>query len=163
MENDMEIYALAQKLVDICRERGLKVATAESCTGGLISSAITEISGSSSVIELGVCSYSNRIKEEVLGVSKKTLETFSEYSAECAKEMANGARRLSGADFAVSTTGVAGPSGGSEKHPVGEVYVGFSSEKICKAERFLFSGDRNTVRRKAVYEALKMLIFSIEK
>lgn len=153
--------ALAQELVGICTQRNLKVSTAESCTGGMISAAITSISGSSAVIELGVCSYSNRIKTEVLGVSAETLGQYSEYSLQCAEEMAAGARRVSGADFAVSTTGVAGPSGGTSEHPVGEVFIGISSEKSCFAKRFLFCGDRETVRAKAVLESLKMLIISI--
>lgn len=152
---------LARQLVNECAERGLKVATAESCTGGLISAAITSVSGSSAVIELGVCSYSNRIKREILGVSEKTLDEFSEYSAECAKEMAMGALRISGADLAVSATGVAGPSGGTSEHPVGEVYIGICSKELSEAKRFLFSGGRERIRHGAVVEALKMLLDSI--
>lgn len=157
-----EIAAAAAELVKICTERGVKVSTAESCTGGLISAAVTSVSGSSAVIELGVCSYSNKIKNEVLGVSGETLERFSEYSRECAEEMAAGAMRLSGADFAVSTTGVAGPSGGTPEHPVGEVFIGICSRNSHAAKRFLFTGDRETVRAMAVLEALKMLILTID-
>ncbi|MCH5203756.1 MAG: CinA family protein [Oscillospiraceae bacterium] len=153
--------ALAKQLVELCAERGLKVSTAESCTGGLVSASITSVSGSSSVIELGICSYSNRIKREVLGVSEKTLEEFSEYSAECAEEMAAGAMRISSSDLAVSTTGVAGPGGGTDKHPVGEVYIGICSNGSCKAKRFLFSGSREQIRARTVFECLKMLVFSV--
>ena len=156
-----ECNALAHELVKICTERKVKVSTAESCTGGLISAAITSVSGSSAVIELGVCSYSNKIKSKVLGVSGVTLEKHSEYSAECAKEMAAGAMRLSGVDFAVSTTGVAGPSGGTPEHPVGEVFIGFCSGNSCEAKRFLFSGGREAVRARAVAEALRLMIFSV--
>lgn len=153
----------AQKLVTLCRENRIKVSTAESCTGGMISAEITSVSGSSSVIELGVCSYSNRIKSEILGVPEKTLAEFSEYSENCAKEMAIGAKRLSGADYAVSTTGVAGPTGDTPEHPVGEVFIAVCSENEVFAKRFLFEGNRETVRSKACETALEMLVSVIEK
>lgn len=158
-----KITFLAQKLVTLCKENGKKVSTAESCTGGMISAAITSVSGSSSVIELGVCSYSNRIKSEVLGVSEETLAEFSEYSKRCAEEMASGAKRLSGADFAVSTTGVAGPTGDTPEHPVGEVFIAVCSEKSVISKRFLFDGNRREVRAKACETALEQLISIIEK
>ena len=154
-------FAEDEQLVELCIERKIKVATAESCTGGMISEQITSVSGSSAVIEFGLCSYSNRIKREILGVSEETLEKFSEYSEQCAKEMAEGARRLSGADIAVSTTGVAGPTGGSPEHPVGEVFIGISSEKGVFAKRFLFSGSREDIRLQATKNALKMLVLSV--
>ncbi len=154
-------FAEVERLVELCAEKKVKIATAESCTGGMISEQITSVSGSSAVIEFGLCSYSNRIKHEILGVSKETLEEFSEYSEQCAKEMADGARRISGADIAVSTTGVAGPTGGSLEHPVGEVFIGISFEKGVFAKRFLFSGSREDIRRQAAKEALKMLMFSV--
>ena len=156
------IKALAQELVKLCTEKNLKVSTAESCTGGMISAAITSVSGSSAVIELGVCSYSNRIKTEILGVSAEILDNYSEYSAECAEAMAEGARKLSGADFSVSTTGIAGPSGGTSEHPVGEVFIGYFTKNSRGAKRFLFSGDREEIRAQAVCEALKMLILFVK-
>lgn len=158
-----KIAFLSQKLVTLCKENGKKIATAESCTGGMISAAITSVSGSSSVIELGICSYSNRIKSEVLGVSDETLANFSEYSESCALEMASGARKLSGADYAVSTTGVAGPTGDSPEHPVGEVFIAVCSEKDTFAKRFLFDGNRGLVRAKACETALELLFSVIEK
>ena len=158
-----KIAFLSQKLVTLCKENGKKIATAESCTGGMISAAITSVSGSSSVIELGICSYSNRIKSEVLEVNEKTLAEFSEYSKRCAKEMACGVRRLSGADYAVSTTGVAGPTGDSPLHPVGEVFIAVCSEKSVLSERFLFDGNREQVRAKACETALEQLISVIEE
>lgn len=157
-----EIDALAGELVKLCSEKGKKISTAESCTGGMISAAITSVSGSSAVIELGVCSYSNKIKQEILGVSENTLNVFSEYSKKCAEEMALGARRLSGADFAVSTTGVAGPAGGSAEHPVGEVFIAVCSAKGTSSERFLFEGDRGQIRASACKVALKMLISTVK-
>ncbi len=157
-----EISQFAEKAVKLLAEKGKKVSTAESCTGGMISAALTSISGSSAVIELGVCSYSNRIKNEVLGVSAETLEKFSEYSLQCAEEMALGAARVSGADYAVSTTGVAGPTGGTEEHPVGEVFIGTASPDGADAERFVFSGGREEVRAKACHKALELLVKQIE-
>ncbi|HBJ25401.1 MAG TPA: CinA family protein, partial [Ruminococcaceae bacterium] len=102
------ISALAADIVAECAAREVKISTAESCTGGMISGAVTSVSGSSAVIELGVCSYSNRIKHELLRVDSGIFEKYTEYSVQCAEAMADGVRKLSGADFAVSTTGVAG-------------------------------------------------------
>ena len=107
------IAELSREIVRECTARSVKISTAESCTGGMISGAVTSISGSSAVIELGVCSYSNRIKHEILHVPAEVLKQFTEYSVECAAEMAKGVMELSGADYGVSTTGVAGPTGGS--------------------------------------------------
>lgn len=161
-KNYEEIANISEKIVVLCKKYGKKVATAESCTGGMISGALTSVSGSSAVIELGVCSYSNRVKHEVLGVSAETLEEFSEYSIKCAEEMAEGAVKLSGADYGVSTTGVAGPTGGTEEHPVGEVFIGVADNGSVSAERFVFSGDREEVRAKACYKALELLFKEIE-
>lgn len=162
-----EIYGniarLAEQLVGLCKLRGVKIAAAESCTGGMISAAVTSVPGSSAVIELGVCSYSNEIKNMVLGVDREILEKYSEYSAECAKAMAQGALNLSGADFAVSVTGVAGPSGGSEAHPVGEVFIGISGRGSCFAQRFVFSGSREMIRAEAAQAALRLLLAELGK
>lgn len=161
---EAEITALAGELVRECAARGLRVSTAESCTGGLVSGAITAVSGSSAVIELGVCSYSNRIKRGVLGVSPDILEKYTEYSVQCAEAMADGARRLSGADMAVSTTGVAGPTGGTDDHPVGEVCMAVSTPHGCHGTRFLFGRhDRETIRAMAVKKALELLLDEIKK
>ena len=157
-----EISRISEEIVKICAENHLKIATAESCTGGMISAAITSVSGSSAVIELGICSYSNRIKADVLGVSEKTLLEFSEYSLKCAEEMAVGAKTASGADFAVSTTGVAGPSGGSREHPVGEVFIAVDTPRGCFPQRFLFSGNRESVRAQACKKALELLFSTIK-
>lgn len=163
-----KISELSLLIVRLCEERGLKVATAESCTGGMISAAITSVSGSSAVIELGVCSYSNRIKREVLGVSGETLERCSEYSTECAEEMARGVLRLSGADFAVSTSGVAGPTGGSEENPVGTVYISVCGKTACGdvsaiTEKDIFKNNgREFIRAAATEKALSMLLENIK-
>lgn len=144
------IAELSREIVRECTARSVKISTAESCTGGMISGAVTSISGSSAVIELGVCSYSNRIKHEILHVPAEVLKRFTEYSVECAAEMAKGVMELSGADYGVSTTGVAGPTGGSAEHPVGEVCIAVSGRNGCRSERFLFaqgSADRGAYPR----------------
>jgi len=109
------------------------IATAESCTGGLISELITSVPGASGVFEFGVCSYSNRIKHDVLGVDNRILDEFTEVSVQTAMAMAEGMRRISGADIAVSVTGIAGPGGGTPEKPVGTVFIGFSTENGCYA------------------------------
>lgn len=160
---DCEILAAAQRLVELCAQKRVRISTAESCTGGMISAAVTAISGSSAVIELGFCSYSNRVKQKMLGVSAETLAKYTEYSVQCAEEMAGGARLAADADYAVSTTGVAGPNGGSKAHPVGEVCIGVSAPNAVRAERFVFSGGRDEIRRQAALKALEMLIEQIEQ
>ena len=158
-----EISQLSTHIVRVCTEKKLHIATAESCTGGMISAAITAVSGSSSVIELGICSYSNRIKHEILGVSSDTLDKYSEYSVQCAEEMALGAMKLSGAELSVSTTGVAGPTGGSEQHPVGEVCIAVRYENAVHSKRYIFTHDdkdaplRDYIRACAVRKALMLL------
>lgn len=160
------IAELSREIVRECTARSVKISTAESCTGGMISGAVTSISGSSAVIELGVCSYSNRIKHEILHVPAEVLKQFTEYSVECAAEMAKGVMELSGADYGVSTTGVAGPTGGSAEHPVGEVCIAVSGRNGCRSERFLFaqgSADRELIRALAAEKALSMLLCEIKK
>ena len=116
---------LNKEFVEVLKKKGLKAATAESLTGGLVSKRITEVSGASQIFECGVCSYSNRIKHELLRVPTEVLETYTEYSSQTAEAMATGIRRLSGADIGISTTGMAGPTGDD----VGLVYIGISTEK----------------------------------
>jgi len=129
---------ISKETVMLLQSKNLKAASAESCTGGLISQMITSVPGASNVFELGVCSYSNDIKMKVLGVSKETIDEFTEVSYQCAKEMASGILKLSGADIAISTTGYAGPSGGTEENPVGTVYIGLAvgSEVIAEKKNF---------------------------
>lgn len=156
------INSLARQIVEKCTAYGLKVSTAESCTGGMISAALTAVPGSSAVIELGVCSYSNRIKNEVLGVSGSTLEKFSEYSIQCAEEMAGGALRLSGADIAVATSGVAGPTGGTEEDPVGTVYICAADNVLRTSLKCVFENKgRDYIRAAATEKALEMLLGKI--
>ena len=113
-------------LVNALKEKKLTIACAESCTGGLIAKSITDVGGCSSVFLGGVVAYANEIKENVLGVSGETLKKYGAVSEFTAMEMADGVRRICGSDIGISTTGIAGPDGGTEEKPVGTVYVGFS-------------------------------------
>lgn len=148
---------VAENLVALLKARGLTCATAESCTGGGVGSAITAIPGSSSVFAGGVVSYSNAVKHSVLGVREDTLSTVGAVSAETAAQMADGVRRLMNVDIAVSVTGIAGPDGGSELKPVGLVWFGLSAKDGTRTERAIFRGNRAEVREQAVVHALGML------
>lgn len=132
----------------------LTIATAESCTGGLLGAAFTQESGSSKFYLGGVVSYSNSLKQELLGVSKENLLAFGAVSEEVAMEMAEGIRLKTGSNLAVSTTGIAGPGGGSAEKPVGLVYIGMSSPEGVHAKKFQFYGERESVRQLTVQAAL---------
>ena len=159
MKNQIEgtIHATAQRLVALLASRGLVCATAESCTGGGVGSAITSVAGSSGVFAGGVISYANGVKRDVLGVPEEVLAEKGAVSPECAEAMADGARRLLGADIAVSLTGIAGPGGGSDTKPVGLVWFGLAAPGGVRTERAIFPGDRAQVRAAAVAHALGML------
>lgn len=153
-----------EKTVKLLREKGLTLATAESCTGGLIAKRITDVSGSSAVFECGIVSYSNRIKREILGVREKTLEEHGAVSEECAKEMVQGVLNLGGADLAVAVTGIAGPKSDNTDKPVGLVYIAFSDGKntLVREYRNNFSVDvRNSNRNKTADEAFKIILESL--
>ncbi len=145
---------LQTALVHWLKEHHMKISFAESLTGGLVSKKITEVSGASEVFECGICSYSNRIKNQLLHVSAETLAVYTEYSRQTAMEMADGIRRISGSDIAVSTTGLAGPGGGTEEQPVGLVYIGISSGHSLYAEELHLSGNREEIRSQAAEYAL---------
>ena len=137
--------------------KGLTCATAESCTGGGVGSAITAVAGSSAVFQGGVISYSNDVKAGVLGVSRDLLARVGAVSGEVAGQMAAGARRVIGADIAVSLTGIAGPGGGSAEKPVGLVWFGVATATRIATERRVFTGDRAAVRSAAVAHAIDLL------
>lgn len=128
---------LEEKVVELLKEKNLTFTCAESCTGGLIAKRITDVSGSSSVFECGVVSYSNRIKHEILGVKTQTLEKFGAVSEECAREMVSGVLALTRADIAVAVTGIAGPSSDGTDKPVGLVYIAFSDGKTTIVKKYL--------------------------
>ena len=155
--------ATAERLVRKLAEKGLTCATAESCTGGGVGSAITAVSGSSAVFWGGVISYDNSVKRDVLGVPEEVLATKGAVSSECAAAMAEGARRLLKTDLAVSLTGIAGPGGGSAEKPVGLVWFGLASAKDVATEKRMFPGDRAAVRAAAVEHALQLLFAAAEK
>ncbi|MCQ2390223.1 MAG: nicotinamide-nucleotide amidohydrolase family protein [Kiritimatiellae bacterium] len=150
--------SIAQNLVELLSAKGLTCATAESCTGGGVGSAITAIPGSSAVFAGGVISYANEVKEKVLGVSRETLATVGAVSSETAAQMAEGARRLLQVDLAVALTGIAGPDGGSDEKPVGLVWFGLATPDGVRTEKAIFQGDRARVREQAVVHALGMLM-----
>ena len=148
---------VATNLVELLKARGLTCATAESCTGGGVGSAITAVPGSSAVFAGGVISYSNDVKREVLGVSSDILQNVGAVSPETAAQMAEGVRKLLKTDLAVSLTGIAGPDGGSEEKPVGLVWFGLATKDGVRTEKAIFRGDRAQVRAQAVTHALGML------
>lgn len=144
-------------LVELLIKNKIKLATAESCTGGLIAQKITSVPGASECFDCGVVTYSNEQKHKILGVSNETLEKFGAVSEQTALEMCKGVRELAGADFGISVTGIAGPGGGTLEKPVGTVWIGICGENVHIAEKFLFDGDRNQVREKTSDMALNIV------
>lgn len=153
-----EITSLAQSLKEHALSAKVTIATAESCTGGLIGGAITSMPGSSEYFLGGIISYANSVKSGVLGVPQSVLDTVGAVSRECAEAMANGASRVVHADIAVAVTGIAGPDGGSAEKPVGTVWFGLKTPKGTTTELKVFSGNRDSVREQTVINALKLLI-----
>ncbi len=158
MRIDDELYALAIELGRLSLARALTIATAESCTGGLVAGAITAVAGSSAWFDRGFVTYSNAAKIEQLGVSRETLATHGAVSSQTAAEMAAGARRASGAAWAVAVTGVAGPDGGTVDKPVGTVCFGWAGPRGVDTETRLLAGDRAGIRRESVRVVLEGLI-----
>lgn len=148
----------ARELVDRARGIGLTLATAESCTAGLVAARIADIPGASDVLRGGAVTYCDAVKRRVLGVSEDTLRLHSAVSDPCAREMAVGARVLFEADMAVSLTGYAGPGGGTLDDPAGTVYIGLADERGTTCARCSFEGSRNDVRAHAALFALQMLL-----
>ena len=138
--------------------QGKTLCTAESCTGGMIGAALTAVSGASNVYKGGIVSYTNEVKQRLLGVDADLLEREGAVSAPVAKAMAVGARTALNADIAVSVTGLAGPGGDEFGNPVGTVFIGYADANMAEVRHFVFSGDRETVRTQAVEEALKLIL-----
>lgn len=145
-------------MVQRLKERNLTVATAESCTGGLLGKRITDISGSSAVYPGGVISYCNRIKHEVLGVDQDLLDTLGPVSEPVARQMAEGARQVVGADLGLGITGIAGPNSDETGRPVGLVYVSASDGKATLVREYHFDGDRSTIRAQAAEAAAELAL-----
>ena len=156
--NDTRVQALCAELAEALLARGWMLATAESCTGGLIAGACTELSGSSRWFERGFVTYSNEAKSESLGVDPALLQAHGAVSEVVARAMAFGAVRHSRAQAGVAVTGVAGPTGGSADKPVGTVWFGFSVDGRLHSETRRFEGDRQAVRRATVEHALARLL-----
>jgi nicotinamide-nucleotide amidase len=150
--------ALCARLADLLLARDWMLATAESCTGGLIAAACTELSGSSRWFERGFVTYSNEAKTELLGVDPVLIEAHGAVSEKVARAMAFGAVRQSRAQVSVAVTGVAGPTGGSDDKPVGTVWFGFSIDGKLSSEMRRFDGDRRAVRQATVTHALQRLL-----
>jgi PncC family amidohydrolase len=143
---------------ELLRRRGLRLAVAESCTGGLIGHRLTNIPGSSDYYMGSVTAYAYEVKVRLLGVSWATLETYGAVSREVAIEMARGVRRSLEADIGLSVTGIAGPGGGTPEKPVGLTWIGFSSPDGEEARRFIWQGDRLQVKEQSAEAALGMLV-----
>lgn len=151
---------LAEHVIRLYAARGMTVAAAESCTGGLIAKCLTDIPGSSAVFSGACVTYTNAVKERLLGVRPETIARETEVSNACAAEMAAGARRVIGTTVGVSTTGYAGPGGGTVRDPVGTVYIGWSTPDAAGSERFCApaGADRQGVREAAARRVLEILV-----
>lgn len=148
----------AEYLVNLLKEKGKTISFAESCTGGMLSEMVTDISGASSVFYGSVVSYDNSIKENVLHVSADILNTFGAVSEECAHAMAEGVKKLMNTDYAISITGIAGPTGGTKDKPVGLVYIGVTDGENTKVYKNIFNGSRQQVRLRSATKALQLII-----
>jgi PncC family amidohydrolase len=156
--SDDELLARAERLLALCVPAGLTVATAESCTGGLVAHTITRVPGSSAYLIGGIVSYADRIKVDLLDVPNAVLEAHGAVSAQVARAMAEGARAHLGVDLAVSVTGIAGPDGGGPSKPVGLTYVAVADRTGVVVRRFGWPGDRGANVRSSAGAALEMLI-----
>ena len=159
---DQKATELARTAGERLRHAGWHVATAESCTGGLVGHWLTEIAGSSEYYQGSVIAYDNAVKRDLLGVNPATLQSAGAVSEACAREMAEGARRLLGTEVAVSTTGVAGPGGGSPEKPVGLVYVAVATPRDTRCERYIFGTDRSANKEQAARAALELLLAALD-
>ena len=156
---DADLTALARALGAACQRRGVRVATAESCTGGGVAEAITRIAGSSAWFDRGFVTYSNEAKQQLLDVPRETIAAYGAVSEQAARDMAAGALAHSAADASVAITGVAGPSGGSVEKPVGLVWLAWAARGAdVQTRRFRFRGGRASVRRQSVAVALQGLL-----
>jgi PncC family amidohydrolase len=152
------LVGLAERLQAVCLGRGITLALAESCTGGLVADAVTDVPGSSGYFLGGIVSYSDAAKEGLLGVPAESIAAHGAVSAQVARAMAEGARERLGASIAASVTGIAGPDGGSEAKPVGLTYVAVADEDGVDVRRFLWSGDRIANKRSSAEAVLELLV-----
>jgi len=155
--------SLLNNLQQLCIEKGVSVAVAESCTAGLIAYKLTTVSGSSSYFKGGVVAYQNEIKTKNLGVSRSIIDEKTEVSAEVVEQMTKSVLEKFDADFAVATSGYAGPTGGTNKNPIGTVFIAIASAEGVVVSRFVFSGNRQSVVNQASESALDLLYTKIKK
>lgn len=155
---DEELVALAQRLQEMCLGHGWTVATAESCTGGLVGHLLTEVPGSSGYVLGAIVAYADEVKASLLGVPGETLQAHGAVSAQVALAMASGVRRAIGSDIGVSVTGIAGPDGGSETKPVGLTYVGIAGPRDSEVRRHVWTGDRHENKVRSARAALELAL-----
>mgnify|MGYP005650953469 FL=1 len=155
--------SILESLHDLCVSEGISVAVAESCTSGLIASKLTLKSGSSSFFKGGIIAYQNDIKIKILGVDEQAILQYTEVSTEVVKQMAEGVRKSFLADYSIATSGYAGPSGGMSNNPIGTVFFAISSASGVDVERFIFSGDRQSIVNQASEKSLSLLYDAIKK
>ena len=158
-----EEFALEEKIVSLLCEKKVTLASAESCTGGILASRIIDVPGVSEVFKAGFVTYANEAKQNLIGVKEETLVQFGAVSEQTAREMVLGAIKAAKADMAVATTGIAGPGGGTKEKPVGLVYIACGSADDIVVERCLFNGSRKEIRQASVEHALGMLYKEIVK
>lgn len=158
----MTTFDLSQRAGFLLLDRGLTLAVAESCTGGLLGDMITDVPGSSAWFLGGVQSYADAVKRDVLGVRAETLAGHGAVSAACAQEMAHGARRLIGADIALSVTGIAGPGGGTDEKPTGLTYIHLAAAGADLGRRYVWPGERRANKLSSAAAALELLIEYLE-
>jgi nicotinamide-nucleotide amidase len=162
MTTDQDLFSLAERVGEKLRGGGWRLATAESCTGGWVAKGCTDVAGSSQWFECGFVTYSNAAKVRDIGVSERTLADHGAVSEAIVREMAAGALRVSAADVAVAISGIAGPDGGTPTKPVGTVWFGLATRRgadvVVTAEKQLFGGDRELIRRRSVERALQMVL-----
>ena len=155
--------SLNKKIISLIKRKKMKLAIAESCTGGMLSSAITSVSGSSKVFTMGLVTYSNHAKTSILKVPQKIIKKYGAVSVQCCLSMVNNLSKISKSKVCVSITGIAGPKGGSKQKPVGLVYIGVKKGNKIQVNKYLFkSKKRSSIRRASVEKAL-LLVLSIAK
>ena len=155
--------SILESLHDLCVSKGISVAVAESCTSGLIASKLTLKSGSSAFLKGGIIAYQNDIKIKILGVDEQAILQYTEVSTEVVRQMAEGVRKSFLADYSIATSGYAGPSGGTNNNPIGTVFIAISSASGVDVERFVFSGDRQSIVNQASEKSLSLLYDAIKK
>jgi nicotinamide-nucleotide amidase len=156
--NSQSTHLIAQQVGNKLLDVNAKLAIAESCTGGGIAQAITAVAGSSQWFEFGYITYANKAKKQLLNVDQKTIDTYGAVSEQVVEQMASGALLSSGADFALSVSGIAGPDGGTKDKPVGTVWICWISPEITKVEHYQLQGDRHSVREQVVKISLNELL-----